>query len=105
MEVLENGLQAVDDKAPALKSLIRVASEGRNLPKVRSYFEQLIALSAKPSLPEYERLASLYAQLGEADKAKATWDKMLELAPKDVKLIKRLAATMRNEGFADERWP
>jgi tetratricopeptide (TPR) repeat protein len=70
VETLESGLQMVDDKEPALKSLIRVTYEALDFPKVRTYFEQLVATSGKPSSFELERLGSIYAQMGEVEKAK-----------------------------------
>jgi hypothetical protein len=42
MEVLECGLQNVDDKSAGLKSLIRTGYEAQDFAKVKSYYEQLL---------------------------------------------------------------
>lgn len=102
VEVLESGLQAVDDRSAALKALIRMAFEAQDFPKVRSSFEQLIALSGKPSAQEYERLGQIYAQTGEVEKAKETWNKILTAAPKDAKAADKVSSLLGGEGFSDE---
>src|SRR5439155_299211 len=102
VEVLENGLQNVDDKTAALRTLVRVGYEAQDFAKVRSYFEQLIAMSGKPTAQEYEKLGQIYAQMGEIEKARETWNKILSNAPKDAKAADRLASLLRTEGFTDE---
>src|SRR5207249_5044018 len=102
VEVLENGLQNVDDKTSALRALVRVGYEAQDFAKVRSYFEQLIAMSGKPTAQEYEKLGQIYAQMGEIEKARETWNKILSNAPKDAKAADRLASLLRTEGFTDE---
>ena len=102
VEVLENGLQNVDDKTAALRALVRVGYEAQDFPKVKSYFEQLIAMSGKPTAQEFEKLGQIYAAMGEVEKAKETWNKIVSSAPKDAKAADRLASLLRNEGFTDE---
>ncbi len=102
VEVLEGALQNVDDKGAALKALIRTSYEAQDFAKARSYFEQLLSQSGKPSAQEYERLGQIYAQLGDIEKAKATWQKIASEAPKDAKAHDRLASILRDGGFTDE---
>ncbi len=102
VEVLEGALQQVDDKEAALKSLIRVTFDAQDFPKVRSYYEQLLALSGKPSANEFEKLGSIYAQMGEIEKARETWNKIVTSAPKDPKMSARLAGIYEREGFSEE---
>jgi tetratricopeptide (TPR) repeat protein len=102
IEVLENGLQNVDDKSAVLKSLIRVGHEAQDFPKVKSYFEQLVEISGKPTANEYERLGQIYGQLGEIEKAKASWNNILKAAPKDPKAHDRVAKLLQDQGFSDE---
>lgn len=102
VEVLESGLSNVDDKEPALKSLIRVNYEASDFDKVRNYYEQLLAMSGKPSAFEYERLGKIYAQLGDIEKAKETWNKIIEASDNDPKAVDRLAKILQTEGFPEE---
>src|SRR5688572_12500498 len=102
VEILENGLNTVDDKNDALKSLIRVAYEAQDFPKVRSYFEQLVSMSGKPTPNEFEKLGQIYAQLGEIEKARQTWNRIVGDAPKDPKAHDRLAQVLRDAGFTEE---
>jgi tetratricopeptide (TPR) repeat protein len=102
VEILESGLQNVDDRAAALKALIRTTFEAQDFPKGKSYFEQLIAQSGKPTALEYERLGQIYVQLGELELAKLTWGKIAADAPKDPKAHDRLAQILRDAGFTDE---
>lgn len=102
VEVLETGLQNVDDKGAALKALIRTAHEAQDFPKVKSYFEQLVALSGKPTANEYEKLGQIYAQLGDVEKAKASWNNILAAAAKDPKAHDRVAKLLQDQGFRDE---
>lgn len=102
VEVLEGALQNVDDKTAALKTLIRTSFEAQDFAKTRSYFEQLLSQSGKPTAQEYERLGQIYAQLGDIEKAKATWQKIIADAPKDAKAHDRLASILRDASFTDE---
>ena len=102
VEVLESGLQNVDDKAAALKALIRTGFEAQDFAKVKNYYEQLVAMSGKPSAMELEKLGQIYAQMGDVEKARATWNRILADAPKDAKAADRLAGLLRGQGFTDE---
>jgi tetratricopeptide (TPR) repeat protein len=102
VEVLENGLQNVDDRAAALKSLIRVGYEAQDFEKVKNYYEQLVAMSGKPTAQEYERLGEIYATIGDLEKAKATWNKIIADAPKDPKAADRVSGLLRKQGLTDE---
>ncbi|MEP6663609.1 MAG: tetratricopeptide repeat protein, partial [Verrucomicrobiota bacterium] len=102
VEVLESGLQTVDEKPAALKALVRTAFEAQDFGKVRSYYEQLVEISGKPTAQEFEKLGQIYAQLGEIEKAKETWNKILMQAPKDAKAADKVSSLLRNQGFTDE---
>ncbi|GMW01675.1 MAG: hypothetical protein AMXMBFR84_28120 [Candidatus Hydrogenedentota bacterium] len=102
LEALETGLEAVDDKAPALQALVRTAHDAQDLPKVVSYYEQLLAMSGKPTAQEFERLGNVYAQLGEQEKARETWNKIVEESPDDPKSYITLARAMSSAGFTEE---
>ncbi|MBN9693068.1 MAG: tetratricopeptide repeat protein [Verrucomicrobia bacterium] len=102
VEVLESGLNSVDDKNAALRALIRASFEAQDFPKVKSYFEQLVAASGKPTANEFERLGQIYAQLGEIEKARQTWMRIVSESPKDAKAHDRLAQILRDAGLTDE---
>ncbi|PYT03655.1 MAG: hypothetical protein DMF60_17665, partial [Acidobacteria bacterium] len=102
VEVLESALQNVDDKSSALKALIRTGFEAQDFAKVKNYYEQLVAMSGKPSAMELEKLGQIYAQMGDIEKARATWNRILADAPKDAKAADRLAGLLRGQGFTDE---
>ncbi len=102
VNTLEDGLQNVDDKGPALKSLIRATYETQEFDKVVSYYEQLIDQRGKPSAYEYERLGSIYAQMGDLAKAKETWDAMIDPDQPDPKSMDRLASVLQRENFINE---
>lgn len=102
VEILESGLNTVDDKSAALKSLIRVAFEAQDFPKVKSYFEQLVTASGKPTSNEFEKLGQIYTQLGDLEKARQTWSRIVTESPKDPKAHDRLAQILRDAGFVDE---
>jgi tetratricopeptide (TPR) repeat protein len=102
IEVLENGLQNVEDKQPIVKHLIRESYEANDFERVRNYYEQLLAISGKPSAFEYERLGKIYAQLGDIDKAKETWSKIVEEAPDDAKAYDQYSKILSDEGYGEE---
>lgn len=102
VEILESGLNTVDDKNAALRVLIRASFEAQDFPKVKSYFEQLIAGSGKPTPNEFERLGQIYAQLGEIEKARQVWSRIVTESPKDPKAHDRLAQILRDAGLTDE---
>ncbi len=113
LTVLEEGLQNVDDKVPALQALVRAAYEARDFPKVIGYYEQLIAHRGKPSAYEYEKLGNIYAQIGDLAKARETWKQMVEdysqsvagekaSASQDPKAYDRLADIFQRENLPNE---
>lgn len=113
LAVLEEGLQNVDDKVPALQSLVRAAYEAHDFPKVIGYYEQLIAHRGKPSAYEYEKLGNIYAQIGDLAKARETWKQMVEdhsqsvigekaSASQDPKAYDRLAHIFQRENLPNE---
>ncbi len=113
LAVLEEGLQNVDDKAPALQALVRAAYEAHDFPKVIGYYEQLIAHRGKPSAYEYEKLGNIYAQIGDLAKARETWKQMVEdyspsvagekaTASQDPKAYDRLADIFQRENLPNE---
>ena len=113
LAVLEEGLQNVDDKVPALQALVRAAYEAHDFPKVIGYYEQLIAHRGKPSAYEYEKLGNIYAQIGDLAKARETWKQMVEdysqsvagektSASQDPKAYDRLADIFQRENLPNE---
>ena len=102
LSTLEEGLQNVDDKAPALQSLIRSAYELQDFRKVLTYYEQLIEQRGKPSAYEYEKLGSIYAQMGDLSKARETWNLMIDGESKDPKAYDRLSSILQRENFVNE---
>jgi len=92
----------VDDKAPALRSLLRATYEAQDLEKVVKYYEQLIALSGRPTPFELERLGSVYAQLGDLEKAREAWNRITQQDPEDPKSYITLARALSSNGFTDE---
>ncbi len=102
VEVLEEGVNQVDDKPEALKALIRAAHEAQDFQKVRTSYEQLLAVSGQPTAAEYERLGQIYAQLGEIELAKTTWTRIVSEAPKDPKAADRLASLLQREGWTED---
>ena len=113
LTVLEEGLQNVDDKVPALQALVRAAYEAHDFPKVIGYYEQLIAHRGKPSAYEYEKLGNIYAQIGDLAKARETWKQMVEdysqsvagekaSASQDPKAYDRLADIFQRENLPNE---
>jgi len=105
LEVLESGYNAVDDKSDALKSLVRASYDAEDFERVVRYFEDLIALSGKASPYEYERLGKVYFQLGDVEKAKATWQRIVDEEPDDPKSYITLAKALRDGGFYEEAAP
>ncbi|MCA9437744.1 MAG: tetratricopeptide repeat protein, partial [Candidatus Omnitrophica bacterium] len=102
VETLETGLEAVDDKEPALKQLVRATYEAQEFQKVVKYYEQLMASSGKPSAFELERLGKVYSQLGQIDKARETWNRIVEIEPDSSKAFSTLAKVLEEEGFQEE---
>jgi tetratricopeptide (TPR) repeat protein len=102
VSVLEDGLQNVDDKVPALQAVIRAAYESQDFAKVLTNYEQLVRMRAKPSPYEYERLGSIYAQMGDLEKARETWIKMVDDAGDDPKAYDRLVSVFQRENFINE---
>ena len=102
VEALENGYNAVDDKAGALKSLVRASYDAQDFERVVRYFEDLIALSGKASAYEYDRLGKVYLQLGDVEKAKRTWQRIVEEEPDDPKSYVTLAKALRDGGFYED---
>ncbi|GMU93059.1 MAG: hypothetical protein AMXMBFR4_21170 [Candidatus Hydrogenedentota bacterium] len=102
IEALESGLDAVDEKVPALQALVRAAFEAQDFEKVVSYYEQLVAASGKPTPFELERLGQVYAQLGDMDKARATWNRIVEQNPDDPKAYATLAKALTDAGMTEE---
>lgn len=113
LAILEEGLQNVEDKVPALQSLVRASYEAHDFLKVIGYYEQLIAHRGKPSAYEYEKLGNIYAQIGDLAKARETWKQMVEdysrsvagekaSASQDPKAYDRLANIFQRENFPNE---
>ncbi|MDA7866960.1 tetratricopeptide repeat protein, partial [Verrucomicrobia bacterium] len=102
LNTLEDALQNVDDKAPALQALIRSAYELQDFQKVLAYYEQLIEQRGKPSAFEYEKLGSIYAQMGDLSKARETWNLMIDEDSKDPKAYDRLSSILQRENFVNE---
>lgn len=102
LEVLENGYNSVDDKGAALKSLVRASFDAQDFEKVVRYFEELIALSGKASAFEYDRLGQVYAQLGDIEKARATWQRIVDEDKDNPKAYITLAKALREAGFSEE---
>lgn len=113
LAILEEGLQNVEDKAPALQALVRAAYQAHDFPKVIGYYEQLIAHRGKPSAYEYEKLGNIYAQIGDLAKARETWKQMVEdysqsasgekaSASQDPKAYDRLADIFQRENLPNE---
>lgn len=113
LAILEEGLQNVDNKVPALQALVRAAYEAHDFPKVIGYYEQLIAHRGKPSAYEYEKLGNIYAQIGDLAKARETWKQMVEdysqsvagekaSASQDPKTYDRLADIFQRENLPNE---
>ncbi|MBL7646878.1 MAG: tetratricopeptide repeat protein [Candidatus Hydrogenedentes bacterium] len=102
LEILEGGYNAVDDKGEALKSLVRASYEAQDFEKVVRYFEELIALSGKATAFEYERLGQVYAQLGDLDKARSTWQRIVDEDKDNPKAYITLAKALRQAGFSEE---
>lgn len=102
LEVLENGFNSVDDKGAALKSLVRATFDAQDFEKVVRYFEELIALSGKASAFEYDHLGQVYAQLGDIDKARATWQRIVDEDKDNPKAYITLAKALREAGFSEE---
>src|SRR5690606_34261199 len=84
------------------QALVRTAYDSQDLAKVVAYFEQLLAMSGKPTAQEYERLGSVYAQLGEQEKARETWNKIVEENKDDPKSYVTLARALAGAGFSEE---
>jgi tetratricopeptide (TPR) repeat protein len=99
---LEEALAAVDDKAPALKSLVRAAYETQHFDKVVTHYEALIELTGRASAFEYERLGTVYAQLGDLEKAIETWNLMTEAEPDNPRSWATLARVLSREGFQED---
>lgn len=102
LEVLEGGYNAVDDKGEALKSLVRASFEAQDFEKVVRYFEELIALSGKATAFEYDRLGQVYAQLGDIDKARSTWQRIVDEDKDNPKAYMTFAKALRQAGFTEE---
>jgi len=102
IDQLEEGLAAVDDKSPALKSLVRAAYEAEQYEKVVQHYETLIALSGDASAYEYERLGTVYSQLGDLNKARETWARIPESEPNNPRSYTTLAKVLSREGFTEE---
>ena len=102
MEVLEEGYNAVEDKGDALKSLVRTSYEAQDYDRVVRYFESLIDLSGSASAYEYERLGKVYVQMGEIEKARSTWKRIVEDEPDDPKAYITYAKALRDGGFYEE---
>ncbi len=102
MEVLESAYNVVDDKGAVLKALVRASFEAQDFERVVRYFEELIGMSGKASAFEYERLGQVYAQLGEIDKARSTWQRIVDEDKDNPKAYVTLAKALRDSGFEEE---
>jgi tetratricopeptide (TPR) repeat protein len=102
LETLQSALDIVDDKAPALQALVRASYDAQDLQNVVTYYEQLVAMSGKPTAQEYERLGSVYAQLGQPDKAREIWNKIVEEDKNNPKAYATLAKALMDAGFQEE---
>jgi tetratricopeptide (TPR) repeat protein len=102
VETFELATESVDDKPEALRALLNAASDAGQLEKVIGASQQLMALSGKPTLYDWDRLGSTYAQLGEFDKAKEAWQHMTQENPNDPAAHKAYARTASNWGLVDE---
>ncbi|MBM3290269.1 MAG: tetratricopeptide repeat protein, partial [Candidatus Hydrogenedentes bacterium] len=100
--VLEDGLNTVDERAPALQALVRASFDAQDYPRVVSYYEQLLAASGKPTPQELEKLGQVYSEMGEIEKARATWDRMTAENPKDPKAFITLANALERAGMNEE---
>lgn len=102
LEVLESAYNTVDDKAAVLKALVRGSSEAQDFERVVRYFEELIAISGKASAFEYERLGQVYAQLGDIEKARSTWQRIVDEDPENPKAYETLVKALQGAGFEEE---
>ena len=98
MDLLDQALSALDDKITALRDLIGWSQEVEDLNREKSYYEKLMPLLGKPTLDDFEHLGGIYALLGEPDKARVTWNKMLERSP-DAATMRRVELLLRDEAF------
>ncbi|MBX7257429.1 MAG: tetratricopeptide repeat protein, partial [Candidatus Hydrogenedentes bacterium] len=102
IEVYESASASVEDKAAVLRLMLTASYDAGKLDKVVSVSEQLMAMSGKPSMSDWERLGAAYAQLGNYEKAKESWDRITSENPKDANAYKLLARTLSNWGQVEE---
>lgn len=102
LETMEEAYAAVDEKESALRLLLNESMNQRDLKKAAAYHEQLLAVTSQVSSGDLERLGRLYAQLGDQDKARATWNRITEQKPDDPHAYEVYAKAMMMEGYADE---
>ena len=95
IEVLESGLSSVQDRRALLRELVRESYNFEDYEKVVTYYRQLLSLSGEPTVYEYERLAKVYAQMGDIDNARQMWTQIAESASDDPYVFTRLAGLMR----------
>ncbi|MBM3289295.1 MAG: tetratricopeptide repeat protein, partial [Candidatus Hydrogenedentes bacterium] len=102
VEIYENAAGAVDDKEGALRLLLSAAGDAGKLDKVVSTSEQLIALSGKPTIGEWERLGAAHARMGNIEKARAAWDRIVADHPDDPAAYRMLGRALQNWGQIDD---
>ncbi|MCX8155230.1 MAG: tetratricopeptide repeat protein [Verrucomicrobiae bacterium] len=90
-ELLERALKLEPKNAAFLDSMGWIYFKLGDLERARSLVEQAIALSEKPDATLHDHLGDIYAALKLWDKARAEWQKALEIEPNE-EIKKKLEA-------------
>ncbi|HQH71223.1 MAG TPA: tetratricopeptide repeat protein, partial [bacterium] len=102
IQVLEDGLNSVEDQTGLLQELIRSSYVYQDVQRVKRYHEQLLAATGRPSLQDYEMLGKVYLQTGDTQRALELWKKIAEENPADARTLIKLAGLYEDSGFTGE---
>ena len=102
VETMERAISATEDKEAALRRLLAEAHDAGQLDKVVLAYTQLIALSGRPTVVELERLGDVYAQMGDLERARETWERISVEYPDDSEAFLAQAKAFRSQGFVEQ---
>ena len=100
------GVPAYSYMTPEVNALYQQACSAEyqnNLPDAIEKLKQAIALSGKDSLL-YTKLAGIYSEIGEYDKALATYSKAIQLKPDDAFVYISVGSIYETQGKYDDAY-
>jgi tetratricopeptide (TPR) repeat protein len=102
LEALERAHDRVADEEALLRKLLNASFDAYDLRSTVKYTEALIDLSGKPDPYELVRLGRAYGDLGDMDKARATWARIRQEYPDDPDAMVAEARALLEFGLLEE---